>query len=130
MRKSNRGAIRLYEELLGYKVAGVAPAYYSDGEDAFLMQALLPLEDTLLATEVTRFFWNAYGSRIVGARSVRDAPVSRFFFVLRIREKSRVAMVDEFRYSFDNIPDWLCLRCCLSFSCKPLPAGSGTCCVD
>lgn len=43
VRKSNRGAIRLYEEHHGYKVAGVAPGYYSDGEDAFLMQAELPL---------------------------------------------------------------------------------------
>lgn len=42
VRKSNRGAIRLYEELLGYKVAGVASAYYSDGEDAFIMEARLP----------------------------------------------------------------------------------------
>lgn len=46
VRKSNRGAIRLYEELLGYKVAGVASAYYSDGEDAFVMEAQLPAVDT------------------------------------------------------------------------------------
>lgn len=46
VRKSNRGAIRLYEELLGYKVAGVASAYYSDGEDAFVMEAELPALDT------------------------------------------------------------------------------------
>eukprot|EP00903_Cladosiphon_okamuranus_P018364 g16893.t1 len=46
VRKSNRGAIRLYEELLGYKVAGVASAYYSDGEDAFVMEAQLPVVDS------------------------------------------------------------------------------------
>lgn len=46
VRKSNRGAIRLYEELLGYKVAGVASSYYSDGEDAFVMEAELPEVDT------------------------------------------------------------------------------------
>lgn len=42
VRKSNQGAIRLYEEFLGYKVAGVASSYYSDGEDAFVMEARLP----------------------------------------------------------------------------------------
>lgn len=52
MRKSNRGAIRLYEEHQGYKVAGVAPAYYSDGEDAFLMQAELPVKSKTPATQV------------------------------------------------------------------------------
>lgn len=52
VRKSNRGAIRLYEELLGYKVAGVASSYYSDGEDAFLMQAHLPVNDAVHATQV------------------------------------------------------------------------------
>lgn len=46
VRKSNRGAIRLYEELLGYKVAGVASSYYSDGEDAFVMEAQLPEVDS------------------------------------------------------------------------------------
>lgn len=42
VRKSNGGAIRLYEELLGYKVSGIASGYYSDGEDAFIMEARLP----------------------------------------------------------------------------------------
>ncbi|CAN0376786.1 unnamed protein product [Ascophyllum nodosum] len=51
VRKSNRGAIRLYEEQLNYKVAGVAPAYYSDGEDAFLMQAELPDKSELPTTQ-------------------------------------------------------------------------------
>ena len=51
VRKSNRGAIRLYEEQLNYKVAGVAPAYYSDGEDAFLMQAELPVKSELPTTQ-------------------------------------------------------------------------------
>lgn len=49
VRKSNRGAIRLYEELLGYEVDGVAPSYYSDGEDAFVMGADLPVKSTLPA---------------------------------------------------------------------------------
>eukprot|EP00752_Nemacystus_decipiens_P011613 g10311.t1 len=53
VRKSNRGAIRLYEELLGYKVAGVASAYYSDGEDAFVMEAELPAVDAQPAAGVT-----------------------------------------------------------------------------
>ena len=47
VRKSNRGAIRLYEELLGYKVDGVAPSYYLDGEDAFVMGADLPVKGTV-----------------------------------------------------------------------------------
>lgn len=45
VRKSNRGAIRLYEQVLGYEVDSVAKSYYSDGEDAYLMQVELPLKD-------------------------------------------------------------------------------------
>ncbi|CAN0288707.1 unnamed protein product [Ectocarpus sp. 6 AP-2014] len=52
VRKSNRGAIRLYEELLGYKVAGVASSYYSDGEDAFVMEAELPEVDSQPADNI------------------------------------------------------------------------------
>lgn len=44
VRKSNRGAIRLYEQVLGYSVDSVAKGYYSDGEDAYLMQVELPIE--------------------------------------------------------------------------------------
>lgn len=44
VRKSNRGAIRLYEQVLGYSVDSVAKGYYSDGEDAYLMQVELPVE--------------------------------------------------------------------------------------
>lgn len=44
VRKSNRGAIRLYEQVLGYSVDSVAKGYYSDGEDAYLMQVELPVQ--------------------------------------------------------------------------------------
>lgn len=56
VRKSNRGAIRLYEELLGYKVAAVASAYYSDGEDAFVMEAQLPTVDTQASYQSSKGF--------------------------------------------------------------------------
>lgn len=56
VRKSNRGAIRLYEELLGYKVAGVSVEYYLDGEDAFVMEAQLPAVDTQVCSFCTFFF--------------------------------------------------------------------------
>lgn len=46
VRKSNRGAIRLYEQVLGYEVQSVAKGYYSDGEDAYLMQVDLPLKSS------------------------------------------------------------------------------------
>lgn len=88
----------MYEELLGYKVAGVAPAYYSDGEDAFLMQALLPLEDTLPATEVTRatfsgmLIWQQDGRSAIGSRRTCIWRLSLCF----VAEKPRIAMIDEF----------------------------------
>ena len=55
VRKSNRGAIRLYEELLGYKVDGVAPSYYLDGEDAFVMGVDLPVKGTVPAPPQVMF---------------------------------------------------------------------------
>ena len=40
VRISNEPAIRLYEGL-GYKILGVIPRYYADGEDAYLMYKML-----------------------------------------------------------------------------------------
>ncbi|CAM9418450.1 unnamed protein product, partial [Discosporangium mesarthrocarpum] len=41
VRQSNKGAIRLYSEVLGYTVTSVAKGYYCDGEDANIMTATL-----------------------------------------------------------------------------------------
>lgn len=53
VRKSNRGAIRLYEQILGYEVHSVAKGYYSDGEDAYLMQVDLPLKPSTTGGDTT-----------------------------------------------------------------------------
>ncbi|KAJ9094003.1 hypothetical protein QFC20_006983 [Naganishia adeliensis] len=37
VRKSNRAAISLYRDSLGFEVTGVEKAYYADGEDAYQM---------------------------------------------------------------------------------------------
>jgi hypothetical protein len=39
VRVSNRGALNLYQDALGYDVERIIPAYYQDGEDAYLMRA-------------------------------------------------------------------------------------------
>lgn len=52
VRKSNRGAIRLYEHVLGYEVHSVAKGYYSDGEDAYLMQVDLPLKASSMPSRI------------------------------------------------------------------------------
>ncbi|CAA7260047.1 unnamed protein product [Cyclocybe aegerita] len=41
VRKSNRAALGLYKDTLGFSVKGVEKAYYADGEDAYAMH--LPL---------------------------------------------------------------------------------------
>ena len=41
VRASNRGALRLYGDGLGYRVEETIPSYYADGEDALLMRASL-----------------------------------------------------------------------------------------
>lgn len=38
VRKSNRAAISLYRDSLGFEVTGVEKAYYMDGEDAYGMK--------------------------------------------------------------------------------------------
>jgi len=46
VRKSNRAAIGLYRDTLGFQVSEVEKGYYADGEDAFGMRlALYPTED-------------------------------------------------------------------------------------
>jgi len=41
VRKSNKAAIALYRDTLGFEVAKVEKAYYGDGEDAFSMRLSL-----------------------------------------------------------------------------------------
>ncbi|CAE6427760.1 unnamed protein product [Rhizoctonia solani] len=41
VRKSNRAAIGLYRDTLGFEVAGVEEKYYADGEDAYAMKLSL-----------------------------------------------------------------------------------------
>ncbi len=43
VRVSNEPAIKLYDDL-GYKKLGIIPAYYADGEDAYLMYKMLDEE--------------------------------------------------------------------------------------
>ncbi|XP_004776354.2 N-alpha-acetyltransferase 11 [Mustela putorius furo] len=38
VRRSNRAALRLYADALGFRVSDVEPRYYADGEDAFAMR--------------------------------------------------------------------------------------------
>lgn len=79
VRKSNRGAIRLYEELLGYKVAGVASSYYSDGEDAFVMEAELPEVDSQVMIACGGPV--AVGARVLCSRCQLVFSASRTVFV-------------------------------------------------
>lgn len=37
MRKSNRAALNLYTNSLGFKILEIEPKYYADGEDAYSM---------------------------------------------------------------------------------------------
>lgn len=37
VRKSNRAALNLYTNSLGFKILEIEPKYYADGEDAFSM---------------------------------------------------------------------------------------------
>ncbi|KAF8351575.1 acyl-CoA N-acyltransferase [Amanita rubescens] len=41
VRKSNRAALSLYKDTLGFTVKGVEKKYYADGEDAYSMQLSL-----------------------------------------------------------------------------------------
>ncbi|KAB5595304.1 N-terminal acetyltransferase A complex catalytic subunit ard1 [Ceratobasidium theobromae] len=41
VRKSNRAAIGLYRDTLGFEVAGIEEKYYADGEDAYAMRLSL-----------------------------------------------------------------------------------------
>lgn len=41
VRKSNRAAIGLYRDTLGFEVAGIEEKYYADGEDAYAMKLSL-----------------------------------------------------------------------------------------
>lgn len=40
VRKSNRAALQLYRDTLGFSVGEVEKKYYADGEDAYLMKKL------------------------------------------------------------------------------------------
>ena len=43
VRKSNRAALNLYTNSLGFKIVEVEPKYYADGEDAYsMMRDLTP----------------------------------------------------------------------------------------
>lgn len=46
VRKSNRAAVHLYTETLGYKIHDVEAKYYADGEDAFDMRKQLKIKVT------------------------------------------------------------------------------------
>ena len=50
VRASNAGAQALYERL-GYRSLGKRPRYYSDGEDALIMQGPLPVSSSVLSAE-------------------------------------------------------------------------------
>ncbi len=39
VRVSNKGALNLYQDALGYAIERIIPRYYQDGEDAYLMKA-------------------------------------------------------------------------------------------
>lgn len=49
MRKSNRAALNLYTNSLGFKILEIEPKYYADGEDAYSMMRDL----STFATEKT-----------------------------------------------------------------------------
>lgn len=38
VRKSNRAALHLYTDVLGFQICEIEPKYYADGEDAFAMK--------------------------------------------------------------------------------------------
>uniref|UniRef100_A0A8C9BZJ7 N-terminal amino-acid N(alpha)-acetyltransferase NatA n=1 Tax=Phocoena sinus TaxID=42100 RepID=A0A8C9BZJ7_PHOSS len=50
VRKSNRAALRLYSNILNFKISKVEPRYYADGEDAYAMKRDL----TQMADEARR----------------------------------------------------------------------------
>ncbi|KAJ3729741.1 acyl-CoA N-acyltransferase, partial [Lentinula raphanica] len=41
VRKSNRAALSLYRDTLGFEVQGIEQKYYADGEDAYSMRLML-----------------------------------------------------------------------------------------
>ncbi|ODN80183.1 N-terminal acetyltransferase A complex catalytic subunit Ard1 [Cryptococcus wingfieldii CBS 7118] len=45
VRKSNRAAISLYRDSLGFEVQGMEKGYYADGEDAYGMRCLFKKEE-------------------------------------------------------------------------------------
>ncbi|TYJ52631.1 hypothetical protein B9479_006764 [Cryptococcus floricola] len=45
VRKSNRAAISLYRDSLGFEVKGREKAYYADGEDSYCMRCLFKKEE-------------------------------------------------------------------------------------
>lgn len=44
VRKSNRAALNLYTNSLGFKILEIEPKYYADGEDAYSMRRNLSSE--------------------------------------------------------------------------------------
>ncbi|WVQ81709.1 hypothetical protein IAT38_003834 [Cryptococcus sp. DSM 104549] len=46
VRKSNRAAISLYRDSLGFEVSGMEKSYYADGEDAYGMRFLFKKPET------------------------------------------------------------------------------------
>jgi ribosomal protein S18 acetylase RimI-like enzyme len=70
VRPSNRGALRLYQDVLGYELVEKIPAYYHDGEEAYLLQKDLTTIDAVVCndninTEMaldpkSPHFWNAW----------------------------------------------------------------------
>ncbi|KAJ3821523.1 acyl-CoA N-acyltransferase [Lentinula raphanica] len=44
VRKSNRAALSLYRDTLGFEVQGIEQKYYADGEDAYSMRLMLKHE--------------------------------------------------------------------------------------
>eukprot|EP00158_Paraphelidium_tribonemae_P000538 Partr_v1_DN22742_c0_g1_i2_m37617 putative complex ard1 subunit len=48
VRKSNRAALQLYRDTLGFTMSEVEKKYYADGEDAYMMKKMLKRPDVLL----------------------------------------------------------------------------------
>ena len=44
VRKSNRAALKLYQDTLEFKIKDIEKGYYADGEDAYAMEKNLILE--------------------------------------------------------------------------------------
>lgn len=55
VRVSNKAALRLYRDTLGFTKTETTPKYYADGEDAFLMRLdLVPLREKIDADRLAR----------------------------------------------------------------------------